>query len=56
VAKVPYIIAVGGREAESQSIALRRLGSDKQETLSLNDVIDALGQEILPPDQLSAAE
>ena len=56
VAKVPYIIAVGGREAESQSIALRRLGSDKQETLSLNDAIDALGQEILPPDQLSAAE
>ena len=56
VAKVPYIIAVGGREAESQSIALRRLGSDKQETLSLNDAIDALGQEILPPDQLSEAE
>ena len=56
VAKVPYIIAVGGREAESQSIALRRLGSDKQETLTLNDAIDALGQEILPPDQLSAAE
>jgi len=56
VAKVPYIIAVGGREAESQSIALRRLGSDKQETLSLNDAIDALGKEILPPDQLSAAE
>jgi len=56
VVKVPYIIAVGGREAESQSIALRRLGSDKQETLSLNDAIDALGQEILPPDQLSAAE
>ena len=56
VAKVPFIIAVGGREAESQSIALRRLGSDKQETLSLDEAIDALGQEILPPDQLSAAE
>jgi len=56
VAKVPFIIAVGGREAESQSIALRRLGSDKQETLSLHEAIDALGQEILPPDQLSAAE
>jgi len=56
VAKVPFIIAVGGREAESQSIALRRLGSDKQETLSLDEAIDSLGQEILPPDQLSAAE
>ena len=37
VGKVPYIIAVGGREAESQSIALRRLGSDKQETLPLDE-------------------
>jgi hypothetical protein len=35
---------------------LRRLGSDKQETLSLDEAIDALGQEILPPDQLSATE
>ena len=51
VAKVPFIIAVGGREAESRSIALRRLGSDKQETLSLDDALAQLGQEILPPDQ-----
>ena len=50
VAKVPFIIAVGGREAESQTIALRRLGSDKQETLSLDDALAQLGQEILPPD------
>ena len=50
VAKVPYIIAVGGREAESRSIALRRLGSDKQETLPLDEAIATLGQEILPPD------
>ena len=50
VAKVPFIIAVGGREAESQTIALRRLGSDKQETLSLDDALSQLGQEILPPD------
>ena len=50
VAKVPFIIAVGGREAESRSVALRRLGSDKQETLSLDDALAQLGQEILPPD------
>ena len=51
IAKVPFIIAVGGREAESRSVALRRLGSDKQETLSLDDALAQLGQEILPPDQ-----
>ncbi len=50
VAKVPFIIAVGGREAESRTIALRRLGSDKQETLSLDDALAQLGLEILPPD------
>ena len=50
VAKVPFIIAVGGREAESKTIALRRLGSDKQETLSLDDAVAQLRQEILPPD------
>ena len=51
IAKVPFIIAVGGREAESRSVALRRLGGDKQETLSLDDALAQLGQEILPPDQ-----
>jgi threonyl-tRNA synthetase len=50
VAKVPYIIAVGGREAESNSVALRRLGSDKQETLALSEAVNTLGKEILPPD------
>lgn len=56
VAKVPFIIAVGGREAESQSIALRRLGQDKQETLALSDALNTLKQEILPPDLAQAAE
>ena len=50
VAKVPYIIAVGGREVEGRSVSLRRLGQDKQETLALSDAVDTLGAEILPPD------
>ena len=40
VAKVPYIIAVGGREEEAETVALRRLGSEKQETLALYDVVN----------------
>ena len=50
VAKVPYIIAVGEREADDRSVALRRLGSERQETLALSDAVDRLGGEILPPD------
>jgi threonyl-tRNA synthetase len=50
VMKVPFIIAVGGREAESRTIALRRLGSPDQETLALLDALNTLGDEILPPD------
>ena len=50
VAKVPYIIAVGGREVEGRNVSLRRLGQNKQETLALSDAVDTLGAEILPPD------
>ena len=57
VAKVPYIIAVGGREEEAETVALRRLGSEKQETLALYDVVNTLSKEIQPPDLArSAAE
>ena len=50
VAKVPYILAVGGREAESQTVAMRRLGQEGQETLALSDAVNTLKEDILPPD------
>lgn len=50
-AKVPFILAVGGREAETGTVALRRLGSDKQEIIQLDDAIAILANESLPPDQ-----
>jgi len=43
--KVPVIIAVGKREAEEQTVAIRRLGSDKQEVLSLADAVTSLAEE-----------
>ncbi|MGC6485315.1 MAG: threonine--tRNA ligase [Candidatus Puniceispirillales bacterium] len=55
VAKVPYIIAVGGREEEAETVALRRLGSEKQEILALYDAVNTLGKEIQPPDLAKAA-
>ncbi|MBL6782260.1 MAG: threonine--tRNA ligase [Alphaproteobacteria bacterium] len=50
VAKVPFIIAIGEREKEEGTIALRRLGENKQETLALEDAVSMLIEEITPPD------
>jgi threonyl-tRNA synthetase len=46
VAKIPVQFAVGQRELESRNVAMRRLGSKKQEVLSLDDAISALQAEI----------
>ena len=53
--KVPFIIAVGGRDAESHTVALRRLGNDGQETLALDACVASLVKECLPPSALDAA-
>ena len=50
VAKVPYIVIVGAKEAESKSVVLRRLGSEEQETLALSEITAKLAGEVLPPD------
>ena len=50
-AKVPFILAVGGREAEAGTVALRRLGSDKQEIIQLDEVMAILADESLTPEQ-----
>jgi threonyl-tRNA synthetase len=46
VAKVPVLIAVGQREVEQQTVALRRLGSKDQQVIKLHDAIDRLSDEI----------
>jgi threonyl-tRNA synthetase len=46
VAKVPVQFAVGQREVENRTVAIRRLGFKKQEVLSLDDAISALRAEI----------
>lgn len=53
LAKVPLILAVGKRDEEGQTIALRRLGEEKQETMPLAAAVSALAQEALSPDQRS---
>ena len=50
LAHVPVLAVVGRREAEQRCVALRRLGSDGQEILSLDAAIAMLSREALPPD------
>jgi len=50
VAKVPYIIAVGEREMAERTIALRRLGENGQEILTMDEALATLAKEITPPD------
>lgn len=50
VAKVPFIIAIGEREQQEGTIALRRLGDKTQETIALDAAVSMLIEEITPPD------
>jgi len=50
VMKVPYILAVGGREAEAGTVALRRLGSNDQQVIDRDEALAMLRGESLPPD------
>ena len=50
VAKVPVLLVVGKREAEEGKVAVRRLGSQAQEIMTLDDAIAMLRNEATPPD------
>lgn len=49
LAKTPQIWVVGKREAEEKKVAIRRLGSDAQEILALDEAIRKITQESAPP-------
>jgi len=50
VAKVPVIAVVGRREAEEGKLALRRLGSDRQQIAGLDEAVRLLTAEATAPD------
>ncbi|MEO5868091.1 MAG: His/Gly/Thr/Pro-type tRNA ligase C-terminal domain-containing protein, partial [Sphingomonas sp.] len=50
LAKVPNLLVVGKREAEEGTVALRQLGSERQQFLSLDDVVAQLVSDASPPD------
>ena len=55
LAKVPYLLVVGMREAEEGKVAIRTLGSDGQRIMSVDEAIAMLVSEAKAPDLSCAA-
>lgn len=49
LAKVPVIAVVGAKEKENRTVTVRRLGVEKQETMSLDDFVEKLKAEAQMP-------
>ncbi|SDR94477.1 threonine--tRNA ligase [Bradyrhizobium canariense] len=50
LAKIPALLVVGKKEAETHSVSVRRLGSDGQTVMSTEAALAALVEEATPPD------
>src|SRR3954465_13956183 len=50
LAKIPALLVVGKKEAESHSVSIRRLGSEGQKVLPTDEALAALVDEATPPD------
>lgn len=47
--KTPIIVVVGGKEKENKTVTIRRIGSDKQETMKLDDFLSTVTKEAKMP-------
>jgi threonyl-tRNA synthetase len=50
LAKVPVLLVVGKKESADRTVSIRRLGSEKQQTMALDAALSALTQEAVAPD------
>ncbi len=56
LAKVPALLVVGKKEAETRQVSIRRLGSEKQTVMPLDEALKMLVDEATPPDLKRAKE
>ena len=50
---IPIIVVIGKQEQENKSVAVRYLGSKKQEFLSLNEFLENIKNKCMPPDLIN---
>ena len=51
LAKVPVLLVVGKKEAAERMVSIRRLGSEKQQVMPLDEALAMLADEAVPPDE-----
>jgi threonyl-tRNA synthetase len=56
LAKIPALLVVGKKEAETHTVSVRRLGSDGQKVSPTDEAIAALVEEAMPPDMKRAKD
>jgi threonyl-tRNA synthetase len=56
LAKVPAMLVVGKREAEENTVSVRRLGGQQQQVLPLAAAVAMLAREAVPPDRKRAVQ
>jgi threonyl-tRNA synthetase len=54
LAKIPALLVVGKKEAETRSVSVRRLGSDGQKVMPLAEALRMLTEEATAPDIVRA--
>jgi len=50
LAKVPVLLVVGKKEAAERTVSIRRLGSQQQVSMTLDEALASLVEEAVPPD------
>ena len=50
LAKVPVLLVVGKKEAAEHTVSIRRLGSQDQTSMGLDEALKRLALEAAPPD------
>ncbi|HLZ06859.1 MAG TPA: His/Gly/Thr/Pro-type tRNA ligase C-terminal domain-containing protein, partial [Bradyrhizobium sp.] len=50
LAKIPALLAVGKKEAESHTVSVRRFGHEGQKVMATDEALAALVDEATPPD------
>jgi threonyl-tRNA synthetase len=50
LAKVPVLLVVGKKEAENRAVSIRRLGSQEQKVVGLEEALAGLVEEAVAPD------
>jgi threonyl-tRNA synthetase len=50
LAKVPALLVIGKKEAAERLVSIRRLGSEGQQVMPLDEALHALASEAVPPD------